>query len=242
LDSPTECWELQAPSFHNPILRLIYGFVAWKRWYEKSDRQAPLRAYALHRLQLQFLQTRGPVGHWVLKSPDHMFNLPTLFKTYPDTRVIHLHRAPRESVASACNLFAGMISLFLRAFEKKQLGPYLKDFLAESATKVVADRESLSNAHICDVAYTDLVANPIETVERIYQHFNMAMTPEFYDALGSWQNSQRLAPHRGSIHNLDGFGLTESEIDLAFADYRNRFRPYLSSDCRHKSSSGHLFR
>jgi hypothetical protein len=228
LDSPAECGSLLEPSFHCHLNSLLFGFDGYQRWYQTFDREAPRRAYSLHRLQLQLLQNRTVVGHWVLKSPEHTLQLHSLLETYPDARVIHLHREPHETVASFCNLCAAAVPSLMRKRPNQRLGQQLTDYFATWSRQIVSDRDSLAEAKICDVAYTELIVNPIETIERIYEHFGMAMTPEFYNSLVNWQGSQRLSPHRGSTHHLDQFGLSESVIDRAFDTYRDRFQAYLS--------------
>jgi hypothetical protein len=227
-DSPAECWRLLAASFHCHSEFFLYGFPAdYQRWCQAFDREAPRRAYAIHRLQLQLLQNRTAVGHWVLKAPEHTLQLQALLEAYPDARVIHLHREPRESVASACNLAAGVRSCSMQEFPKQKLGEQVLDYYASWSRQAVRGRDSLSEAKICDVAYTELIANPIETLERIYEHCGIVMRPEFYNSLSSWQSSQRRSPHRGSTHHLDQFGLSESLVDRAYDTYRDRFHAYL---------------
>jgi hypothetical protein len=228
LDSPAECWNLLTPSFHCHSDFIAIGFDNYQRWYQRRDRQAPRRAYALHRLQLQFVQNRTAVGHWVLKSPEHMIQLQSLLETYPDARVIHLHREPRAAVASLCNLCAVIQPNYVRELSKRKLGEQVTDYLAIWARRAVSIRDNLSEAKICDVAYSELITNPIETLERIYEHFGMAMTPEFYNRILPWRDSQRLSPHRGSTHHFDQFALSQSVIDRAFDTYRDYFQAYLT--------------
>jgi len=227
LDSPAECWNLLTASFHCHSDFLVAGFDHYQRWFQTFDHEAPRRAYALHRLQLQLLQDRTVVGHWVLKSPEHMIQLQSLLETYPDARVIHLHREPHAAVASLCNLCALIQPNVVRKLSKQKLGEQVTDYLTLWARRTVSIRDSLSEARICDVAYSKLVTNPIETLERIYEHFGMAMTPEFYNRLLRWRDSQRLSPHRGSTYHFDQFALSESVIDRAFDTYRDRFHTHL---------------
>ncbi|MEZ5168080.1 MAG: sulfotransferase [Acidimicrobiales bacterium] len=57
-----------------------------------------LPAYAWHRRTLQTLQQAEGAPRWVLKAPSHLPTLRQLFATYPDARVIHIHRDPARTL------------------------------------------------------------------------------------------------------------------------------------------------
>ncbi len=85
----------------------------YARWLETAD-MAP--AYAQHLLALQSLQSRQPTERWILKTPNHLWQIRTLLATYPDARVIWTHRDPGPVVTSLASLAnAGQRPLTWRA-------------------------------------------------------------------------------------------------------------------------------
>jgi hypothetical protein len=222
-DSPEECWRLFLPSFHCHTLFFFFGFERYKHWLDTSAADASTRAYVLHRVQLQLFQQRAGGSHWVLKSPEHTIELPTLLTTYPDARVIHLHRDPYEVVGSYCNLVEAVQANIVRGITGRELGRQVTHSLASWADRIITIRHSLPKANVCDVAYSDLVSNPVETVRRIHEHFGAIISPEFSDRLMNWQHSQIPGHHRGAVHHFDRFALERVEIDQLFERYRNRF-------------------
>jgi hypothetical protein len=223
VDSPSECWRLLWPSFHCHTIFLFFGFHVYEPWVKASSDDASCRAYQLHRLQLQFLQQRFTGSGWVLKAPEHTVELPALFATYPDARVIHLHRDPRQVVASLCALAAAIQPACVRRLSGRMLGRQVTDLLATWAERILSTRASLPQARICDVAYADLVARPIQTVQAIYRFFETEVSHEFSARLASWRESQAAHPHRGAMHDFNRFALSTNEIDEMFQPYRNRF-------------------
>ena len=55
--------------------------------------------YPFHARVLQQLQWKGPKGRWIIKSPNHMVDLPDLLETYPDASVVWTHRDPISTMS-----------------------------------------------------------------------------------------------------------------------------------------------
>ena len=222
-DSPEECWRLFLASFHCHTLFFFFGFDRYEHWLEASPADASSRAYVLHQVQLRFFQQRAGNGHWVLKSPEHTIQLPALLATYPDARIVHLHREPHQVVASFCNLAGAIQAGLVSGISGRRLGRQVTHLLATWAERIITIRAGMPQANICDIAYTDLVSSPVETVRRIYEHFGAVISPEFSDGLANWQRSQTPGSHRGAVHHFDRFALERTDIDRLFEQYRNRF-------------------
>ena len=72
--------------------------------YYKSTRSGSVYAYLKRSLQaMQFL--RGGT-RWVLKSPQHLEQFPTLFATFPDATFVVTHRDPVEVTRSMATMVA----------------------------------------------------------------------------------------------------------------------------------------
>ena len=60
----------------------------------------PRGYYETHKRLLQQMHWKGPDGRWLLKTPQHLFDLPGLFDVYPDARVVWTHRDPVSTFSS----------------------------------------------------------------------------------------------------------------------------------------------
>ncbi len=68
--------------------------------------------------------------------------------------------------------------------------------------------------------YDDLVADPVGTVEAIYQHFGLPLAGAAADAIRSLAaTSARAGGESGHRYALADFGLTGEEVDERFAAY-----------------------
>ena len=88
---PTECIAVMGQAFQSISLGGDRQRAVVRRLV--AGRRQP-GAYDYHRLVLQTLQSAGVRGRWTLKSPHHALALDALVDTYPDARLVLMHRDP----------------------------------------------------------------------------------------------------------------------------------------------------
>ena len=91
---PTECIAVMGQAFQSISWEAIANVPSYGAWWRAGDNRA---AYDYHRLVLQTLQSGGVRGRWTLKSPHHALALDALVDTYPDARLVLLHRDPVDA-------------------------------------------------------------------------------------------------------------------------------------------------
>ncbi|MDO7840776.1 sulfotransferase family protein [Sphingomonas immobilis] len=220
---PDECNSFLGLDFWSPNLAvgtLLPEYVEWLRFTR------PERPYHFHKSILQHLQTGGPAGRWVLKSPFHCFATAGLVAEYPNAMLVQTHRDPVEQLASN----AGIVSL-IRGYgpddprraatgreQAAQWGTGMQRCLADRADPVL-------NARILDLSHRELFRDPLAAMQKVYDHFGLPFTAEAEQAARAWLSNP--AQHKSSIRfTLADFGLTEDEVDAAFGPYRERFAEY----------------
>ena len=70
----------------------------------------------------------------------------------------------------------------------------------------MAARARHDPARFCDVRYADFVADPIGTVESVYDRFGMALTGAAADAMRAVQEGEAAAARRGRAGGRRGTG------------------------------------
>lgn len=99
---PNECIIAQACTFVSEYIPFLFQVPSYMEWLgTRADWEYP---YLFYRKMLQLWQWRNPRRHWLLKAPSHLNYLPTLFKVFPDARVLLTHRDPLKAQASVTNL------------------------------------------------------------------------------------------------------------------------------------------
>jgi hypothetical protein len=91
--------------------------------------------------------------------------------------------------------------------------------LTEAARLRSADQEL--ERRFLDVSYGDLVADPVRTAGEIYRHFGWTFDERTRTRMERWHAGQAGRRRTESRHQytLSGYGLTEDQVDGAFAGY-----------------------
>src|SRR5256885_10040422 len=118
---PEECHRLLGATFTSEIYPLRYRIPSYVDWLAGQDMRRP---DAFHRTLLRCLLWRDPGGHVTLKCPTHLWHLDALAATYPQGRVVRLHREPLAAVASACSLTAVLRSAHSDEVDRAEIGRY----------------------------------------------------------------------------------------------------------------------
>ena len=218
---PQECLALQAPqltSYEFPTTFPVPSYWAWLR------EQDMVPAYAFEKLFLQHLQSGGVRGqHWVLKTPCHLMWLDALLEVFPDALLVHTHRNPTTVLASVSSLMSTMRSAFSGAVDPRAIGREQLEAWTWGMDRVMRAREKVPAHRVVDVHYDDTVAQPVETVKRVYAHLGLDFGPQVGDAVRAFLKANPRDKHGSHSYSLEEFGLDRDEVDEAFAGYRARF-------------------
>jgi hypothetical protein len=76
---------------------------------------------------------------------------------------------------------------------------------------------------VLDVYYEELVADPVGTVRRIYDHYRLNWSEVFEERLVAYVRENPKGKHGSQRYAATDFGQTNEEIARRFADYRERF-------------------
>lgn len=133
---------------------------------------------------MRTLTVRHSGKRLVMKSPPHTGRIEELAKLYPGAKFIHLSRDP-------CKLFLSTIRLWnsldnVQALQTSGTDQEMEDYVTQCLTQMYASfeagRKTVAPECIADVRYEDLVAEPIETLRRLYSELDLgdfeAMQPD----------------------------------------------------------------
>ena len=122
---------------------------------------------------LKCLTVRTP-RRIVLKSPPHTFRIKVLLEMFPKARFIHIIRNPLV-------IFPSTINLWKRLYRNDglQVPTYegLDEHVFATFTRMYEvferDRGLIPAGQFCEVRYEDLVAQPIQQMQRVYEELNL---------------------------------------------------------------------
>ncbi len=213
-DQVEECWQLQRQSMRSVSFECVAHLPSYSAWLRDID-WTP--TYARHRRNLQLIGCRDGDRRWVLKNPAHLFALDALMSVYPDALVIVTHRSPEVATASMCSLAAHASAGWSTIFQGPVIGADQLSLWSSGLRRFTAARTRYSPAQFFDVAYDDLVADPMGTIKGVYEAFGLSLTAPAVDAmravLPSGASGMARPEHK---YTLADFGLDTTEVAAAF--------------------------
>ena len=220
-DGPTECVALLGQSFRSQDWLGLFHVPSYVDWYLSTDLSP---AYSFHRQALQVLGSQAP-GTWVLKAPGHLLALDALVDTYPDARIVVLHRDPLRTVASAVSLSTTSIPNAVTADldTTDHWGPLWLRMLGEMVDRLADFRKRRPEARIMDLHYAELVADPIAAVEEIHRWFGGELSVTGAEAARRHLANHRQGTHGSHRYTLEDAGLTTAQVERRFAQYRDDY-------------------
>ena len=220
---PTECIFAFAHQFSSDMFTGIYNVPSYTIWKSGVD-QTP--AYDWHRRMLKTLQWATPTRHWVVKAPSHLSELPLVFATYPDARVVMTHRDPLRVVGSLADTMATLHWMHSDRVAYDTMIEFLSMGVELQMNGVTAERDSgtLPLDQITDVRYQDLTADPLGTLGGIYRAWGMELSDEARAAITRYVEARHVQRSTGEHHyRFEDTGLDLVEHRALVADYQKRF-------------------
>ncbi len=200
----------------------MYRIPSYSAWMERLDFQD---SYRVHRQLLQHLQWKCPGERWVLKAPNHLFQLPALLKTYPDACLVWTHRSPLETLGSLASLCTELRRVFSDSVVPTEVGPELAVTWAEGVRRAMAtlDAGLIPPERILHVPYPELIRSPLGTVRKVYDQFEMKLSNQAERRLHEFPLSNPKGRFGKHAYSLEEFGLDRTTEQHRFAAYCERF-------------------
>jgi len=215
-----ECVTLFMYDVRTLALELQAHVPTYARWLEQAD-MAP--AYAQHRRALQALQSCQPTERWVLKTPNHLWDLDALYTAYPDARIVWTHRDPGPVVTSLASLAnAGQRPLTSRADPRPAADEWKRKvgFAIGSAT---AFDERADPGWCRHLHYESLMTEPVEAVRSLYDSFGQQVSDlhaRRMEAFLEQRPQEAFGRHR---YDPADFGWTYEGLADEFSGYTERY-------------------
>ncbi len=200
-----------------------YGVPDFARWVIE---EVPEGLYRTHKRLLQQFQWKGPKGRWVIKSPHHLFDLEGLVAAYPDAGLVWTHRDPVATFSSLASFIAALQAAVGQGKDLHEVGRSVFEMWSAAmarATRVRRDNPVIE-ARIIDIAHRDVVHDPVGTVQRIYERFDLPFTAELSARIDRFladnPSASRLGKHK---HTAEQFGIDPAAVHARLAEYYDRF-------------------
>jgi hypothetical protein len=211
---PEECLWLIEHTFADLIFELRAHVPSYSKWL--AEHEADKSLYRYYRRQLQMLGWKCRGSHWVCKAPRHLPGLGGLLSVFPDARIVQTHRGAESVLPSICSLCEITQSAASDTVDKTAIGAHWHQRLLEIERRSGEVRAAADPAQFLDVQYADLVANPIDTVQRIYDYHGYDYSAEFENGMKQWLAGNRQHKHGAHRYSLEEYGLDAETVRTDF--------------------------
>lgn len=213
--------DFQTPEFGSYHLEWLSHAPIWRDYYFQMD-QLPVYNYIKKCLQVLSFQTG--TKRWLIKCPQHMEQLPTLKKVFPDATLVINHRDPVASIQSAIYgpAYSGRVTR--TRIDTQQIADYWIDRYQRLLTACVRDRASFGPEQSIDIYFHELMADPLKQVEAIYNKAGLRYDAGIEQMMGEELSRHVRGEHGRIQYDLPrDFGLQPSAIRQRFDFYFDRF-------------------
>jgi hypothetical protein len=218
-DGPTECVALLAQDFKSLLWSVVAHVPSYDAWLLECDETS---AYDYHRSVLALLQSRAP-GRWALKTPHHCLAVGLLVQRYPDARFVMTHRDPVTVMGSVASLARSLSGTFTDADHTASIAEVWTVIALTLVERVMAWRSEHGDEQFVDLAYDDLVADPVAAVAAIYEHFGEEVSPQAEAAMRRYVAEHPKGEHGSHVYRLEELGLDARDLEERFGPYCKRF-------------------
>ncbi len=220
---PQECVAIWAMDLASQQFHATFDVPSYETWLDDQPFDA---TYAFQRRVLQHLQSGGVRGdRWLLKTPGHLHRLEALLREFPDARIIHTHRDPVQVCTSVASLTAKLRGVASDAIDFHAIGKQQLEWWGDLLGRSVEQRARLADRReqFFDVRMSEIVADPIGVVERIYAHFDLPLTDPVRTRMRRFMAENPRDKHGSHTYESFDFGIDPARDRARFRAYTDQF-------------------
>jgi hypothetical protein len=215
--------ELMGPDFSSYIFEWTGYVPRYRDHYLRTD-QTPHYAYMKRVLQILQHRDPGPPKPWVLKSPQHLEQIPVLLQTFPDATIVFTHRDPVAVIQSTVTMLGYGQRIARNALDMPGLLAYWIDRIEQLLRKGVADRSLVPMDRSHDCLFHEFMAEPEGMLDRIYRTYGAQRTKRSRREQAAFLEAHPRGKGGRVRYDLEGqFGTTAEVVRARFGFYFERF-------------------
>mgnify|MGYP000051727142 CR=1 FL=1 len=222
VDHAHEEIQLLANDISGMLFETTYRIPSFAAHYKAHDQSA---SYRHMRRQLQAMQwlRPGAGSRWVLKSPQHLEQFPTLLETFPDATFVVTHRDPVEVALSMATMISYASRMAVDHPDPAAISRYWLDRAQDLLNGCLRDRDLLPAEQSVDVRFVDFMADEEGTVARIYALAGQPLTAAAREAMARFRAEHPRGRYGGVRYNSEDLDLDAEDVGRRLAAYRERF-------------------
>lgn len=212
--------QLLANDFSSMLFETLAHVPRWRDYYLSHDQTPHYEHLATQLKALQFL--RGG-RRWLLKSPQHLEQLPVLTRVFPDVVVIVTHRDPVPVVLSMLAMLAYSARMHCAPVPVDDIAASWVDRLELMLGALIRDRDVIPAQRSIDVRFDDFMADEMGVAAAIYELAGETISDQERAAMLGYLDGHQRGRLGRVATSAQMFGLDEPELQARFRPYIERF-------------------
>lgn len=206
----------------------LYNVPSYYKWFTECDKTDAYRYMADLMKLISWSRNDPEDKRWVLKNPQHMFDLPLLLTVFPDAKLVFTHRDPLKTVASIMSLMWHYAVQHTNRPCRALIRDVWLDFCEQAARRCMQARETLPATQQLDVYYEDVNRDWRSVMRRVYDFSGIDFTDDAEQAMAAWlKQSESENQHSAHRYSLTDFGLSSNDVDGRMKFVRDHYAiPY----------------
>jgi hypothetical protein len=218
-EAPDEDIALLSLGFSSMAFEFSFTVPSYVRHYTSIDHTA---GYRYFKRVLQTLQWLRGGTQWVLKAPSHMEQLKPLLTVFPDASLIQTHRDAVTTTVSLVSLTCYGVRNYFDHPNPLLMGKTLSAAVERLLRGIARDRAP-GDKRFVDVAFRDLMRDPVGMVEHIYAAAGKQLTDEARQCMLAWLADNQRGKHGKHEYAAIDFGIDVAERRQALRFYHDSF-------------------
>ena len=219
---PEEELGLIAASFYGMKFEAQWRVPTFARWCEGESAVPAYRHMANLLRLIGWSQQESSLRPWVLKTPQHMLDLPALLEVFPDARLIFTHRDPQSIVGSAASLAWNQTIIYADDVNPQTIG---REWLRKTdlmVSRMSEFRKDLPVAQAIDIHFDEMDNDWRSAMERVYHFLGLDIEPAL-QGMAAYLDRTAASKRTPHSYSLAEFGLRSGEVQERFAPYIEAF-------------------
>ncbi|OCB59275.1 hypothetical protein A5722_05760 [Mycobacterium vulneris] len=220
VDHAHEEIQLLANDISGMLFETTYYVPSFAAHYKTHDQAA---SYRYVKRSLQAMQWLRGGTRWVLKSPQHLEQFPTLAATFPDATFVVTHRDPVEVTLSMMTMICYATRMAVTRPDVVQLTGHWLGRIDDLLAGCIRDRDVLPAGQSIDVRFDDFMADERGTLADIYRLADQPFGDDVRAAMTDFLTEHPRGRYGGVIYDAADLHLDPGALAERFRGYRERF-------------------
>jgi hypothetical protein len=212
--------QLLANDLSTMLFETLAHVPRWRDYYMAHD-QTPHYEYL--KTQLKAMQFLRGGRRWLLKSPQHLEQLPVLNRVFPGVFVIFTHRDPTPVALSMLAMITYSARMYCSPVPVNEIAAAWNDRLASMLGALVRDRDTIPEERSIDVRFDEFMADEQAVVGQVYEQAGEDLDDDARAAIADYLAGHQRGRHGTVATSPEMFGLAEKDLREPFAPYVERF-------------------